>query len=205
MNFQNFYITLDTETGGLKASDNPVLEIAICVMNHNLEDVFEYNKLIVPYGNYSIQEQAFKANGLNVKLLEDKGEDVSVVCNEMIEILTKYKKGRNKPVICGHNIKKFDFLFLQEMFRFCKKDFLSYINEDFYIDTMWWSRARWLESTNYKLHTCCDNAGIELVDAHRALPDTKANKDLVKYLITNLRSEKNTEENVSRYRDGFEF
>ena len=42
---------------------------------------------------------------------------------------------------------------------------------------------RGLEQENYKLGTCCRKEGVELVNAHRALADTRANAELlIKYL-----------------------
>lgn len=39
----------------------------------------------------------------------------------------------------------------------------------YYIDTMHWAHISSLEQENYQLGTCCQLAGIDLVDAHRAL------------------------------------
>lgn len=203
MKFENYFITFDIETGGLKAEKNAVTEVAMIATNHLLEDVSEYESLIKPYGDYTIEEQALKATGMSLELIKT-GKEVEEVVGEIAKYLTKHKVGRNKPILCGHNIAKFDIPFMIEMFRYCKRDFLSLINEDFYIDTMWWGRIMWNESVNYKLSTCCDNAGVELVDAHRAMSDTRSNKDLVKYFLSNLRTE-GSKNNQKRFRETFQF
>ena len=60
---------------------------------------------------------------------------------------------------------------------------------------------------NYKLGTCCKAEGVELVDAHRALADTKANALL---MVQYLKSLRGTGEAVtakafkkSRFRESF--
>ena len=45
----------------------------------------------------------------------------------------------------------------------------------YYLDTMQIAHMAALEQQDYKLHTCCELFNIDLVNAHRALDDTKAN------------------------------
>jgi len=42
------------------------------------------------------------------------------------------------------------------------------------IDTLDIAHEMWEESPNFKLGTCCSKAGVELIESHRALPDTVA-------------------------------
>lgn len=205
MKFEPYYFVFDLETGGLNPIEHPVLEIAICVLDSDLNETEEYSSKIKPYGNYTITEGALKANGLSVEMLNFQGKNCDVVCNKVEALLKKYKNGKNKPILCGHNIKKFDIPFLEEFFKYNKKNLSKYIYEEI-IDTLFWSRVKWQESVNYKLGTCCSNADIELVDAHRALSDTRANKDLVKQFIRNLRNDNGqTKSKEERYRNTFEF
>jgi DNA polymerase III alpha subunit (gram-positive type) len=199
------FIVYDIETGGLKSTDHAVVEIAMIVLDNDLNEIEEYDNLIVPYSeNYKITEGALVVNGLTLDKI-NKGKDSKEVVKDIESIFKKYKKGRNKPILSGHNIVKSDNLFMEEFFKFHKSNFYGQVS-DFFIDTMWWGRMKWQESTDYKLSTCCDNAGIELVDAHRAMRDTRANKDLVKELIMSLRGDgrKNGDSEV-RYRQTFEF
>ena len=60
---------------------------------------------------------------------------------------------------------------------------------------------------DYKLSTCCQLAGIDLVDAHRALTDTKANALLLISYIKKLRGEGQTQlsnKKKIRFRNTFE-
>lgn len=207
MRFDVNFVTFDIETGGLKAEKNPVLEIALYSMEKGLDDNDDYNNIIKPYGDYVIEDAALAANGMNLDLINEKGIDSGQVVKDVIKYLKGNKVGRNLPVLCGHNIIKFDIPFMIEFFKFHGEDFTKYYNTDFLLDTMWWSRMYWLESPNYKLGTCCDNAGIELVDAHRAVSDTIANKELVKYFIKSLRSgeAEGEQKEKKRFRDTFKF
>ena len=40
----------------------------------------------------------------------------------------------------------------------------------------------------FNLTACCEQAGIQLIDAHRAMNDVEANKQLHEYLIKSLRN-----------------
>jgi DNA polymerase III alpha subunit (gram-positive type) len=201
--FEMNFIPLDTETGGLQALTNPICEISICPFTNDLENLPEYSNLIAPY-NSSLQytSGALQANGLSMSQIEN-GIPAKQVIEELCEYLTKLKKGKNLPVLICHNLK-FDISFLTEFFKFHKRDFLDFINPEFSIDTMWFSRMRWLESVNFKLGTCVSNAGLEMEAQHRALADTRATRDLAKYFIQNMRSEA-TGIKSERYRDKFEF
>lgn len=199
------FLTCDTETGGLSADKHPIAEIAFCAFNNvTLEDVGEYESLIKPYDNTKVyQQQALDANGLTMEDIKG-GKDSKVVIEEIIQFMKKLKCGNNKPIFVGHNFEKFDINFMVEFFAFHKKNILDYVDERIE-DTMWWSRYRRPESANYKLGTCVSNEGIELVNAHRALSDTRATKELFKGYIRNLRSTSNGNVEEKRFRHTFEF
>ena len=198
---------VDTETGGLSPSKNPLIEIACYPINENLVELKPYSSpIIAPYDdNLVYNDQALKVNGTSMNQIEN-GESSKIVCKEFVEYLKSLKKGRNLPILIGHNLK-FDIGFLEAFLSFHKKDLWSLINKEFQIDTMWWGRMKWPSSINYKLMTCCDNAGIELVNAHRAMSDTQSTKDLVKYFIRNLRSQgtQTEKKEEQRFRTQFQF
>lgn len=193
---------MDCETGGLKPANNPLLEIGASAMNFDLEDIGDYDSLIKTYDpSKKIEQQALVANGLTLYDIE-KGKDSKVVIEEFSNYLKSKKSGKNLPLICFHNAD-FDIGFLVEFFAFHKKDFSEFVNTDFILDTLWISRLKYKESTNYKLGTCCENAGVTLVNAHRAMTDVYATKELLKTYIRCLRSEGGS--NEKRVRDTFKF
>lgn len=187
-NIQNICV-FDLETTGLSAEKNAILEIACCPFDNQLKDLEEFDSGIMKiYDNREIAEQALQANGITRQQIQN-GIDSQEVADKFVKYLQKLKIGRNLPVMSGHNIKKFDLPFLSDFMKVHGYDLSKYINTDYEIDTMWECRLRWVELTNYKLGTCCEEMGVELNQAHRAINDTRANKDLVKELIRSLRSD----------------
>jgi DNA polymerase-3 subunit epsilon len=206
MIYRNNFVVFDLETGGLSPTKHAVVEVCFQSFDSDLKDGDEFVSLVKPYGEYEITPQALQANGLSIDQIMD-GRDAKDVVSEIEDYLKLKKIGREKPVLCGHNIIRFDIPFLCELFSFYKKDFMSLVNKDFIIDTMWWGRVCWQESVNYQLGTCCENAGIVLMNAHRASTDTTANKGLVKFFIRSLRGDGVRREvsEVKRFRETFQF
>ena len=197
-------VVFDTETTGLSKDKNAIIEIYCCGFDNELNDIKEFHSGVMKiYGNREIVEQALQANGITRDQIAT-GNDPQ----EQIEKLCAYFKslavGRNKPVVAGRNIDKFDLPFMNDMFAYFKKNLADYINDEFTIDTMHWARLKRVEQTNYKLGTCCEEEGIELINAHRAQADTIANKQLVKKYIQNLRSDSEMKKE-KRFRATFEF
>lgn len=190
--YQNFIIC-DFETGGLPSKtkkavyDVAVTEIALVAINSKLEIVEQASWLVKPYKEgLEYNPAAAAASGITKQMTEEQGEDIFFVQKEIVKFLKKYKQGSSLPVMGGHNFIKFDSEFMLNLFEFCKDDLLKYVNND-PEDTIKWSRLMWPESTNYKLGTCCENAGITLTNAHRALSDTVATAELFIYFMKNLR------------------
>jgi DNA polymerase III alpha subunit (gram-positive type) len=199
-------VTFDLETTGLVATKAAILEIACCPFDRNMKDLKEYESGIMKvYDNREVSQRALDANGITREQIAN-GRDSKEVIKEFIKYLISMKVGRAKPVVVGHNIDKFDLPFLDDFFTFHGEDLSKYINFDFTVDTMWWARLKRGEQTNFKLGTCCEVEGVELINTHRAITDTRANAALVKKYINNLRSESTTEELIEeRHRLTFEF
>jgi len=206
MKFEPNYVILDFETGGLSETKNPIVEMCLMAIDIDLNDIKTYETIVAPYGEYVIMPQALQANGMTIEQIK-AGKDSKIVIQEVIDFLKSLKVGREKPILCGHNIDHFDLPFLEEFFSFHKKTNLSdLVNDKFTIDTLWWGRNCWKESVNYQLGTCCENAGITLVDAHRASSDTAANKELVRFFLKNLRGQgQGSLKKEDRFRPTFQF
>lgn len=206
MKFEANFVVFDLETGGLSEEKHPVIEVAMFVLTNDLENGGSYDTLIKPYGDLEIQPQALAANNIDLDIVEKEGKDVKVVVDELYKFLGKQRVGREKPILVGHNIDNFDIPFLNALFNFGGKDLAKVVNEKFTIDTLWWSRLRWQESLNYKLGTCVQNAGIELVNAHRAVSDTVATRELFKQFLMGLRSGGDPSQiEEKRFRTTFQF
>lgn len=198
-------VVFDLETTGLSHEKNCLIEIACCPLNIELQELPEFHSGIMNvYDNREITDGALNANGITRDQIA-RGRDPKQVLEDLCKYFESLKVGRNLPVLCGHNIDKFDIPFLDNYFSFFKKDLSKYVNFDLTIDTMWWARLMWVEQENYKLGTCCSSAKIELVNAHRAIADTRANRSLVKYFLQNMRSESGSSNPKTRYRATFQF
>lgn len=195
----NYIIVADTETGGLpcKASkgkpekkaffDVALCEVALVVIDLNsLKIVSEYEALIQPYKDgLEYNPEAEKVHGLSVQNLKENGEDVKTVYQAIKALLLKYKNPRIGSILCGHNFQLFDVPFFEGLFEFNNDSLWNYVK--FVEDTMKLSWYRAIEQENYKLGTCCRLEGVELVDAHRALVDTRANALLMLKYIEHMR------------------
>lgn len=198
-------LVFDLETTGLSEEKHCITEIACCPISLRLEDLPEYTSgIIKPYGDREINQGALDVTGITREQLEN-GRDSKEVCNEVYKYIKSLHKTANKIVLAGHNIDSFDIPFLDIFFTYHKKDLSKLVNEKITIDTMWWARVKWEDSVNYKLGTCCQNENITLVDGHRALNDTRSNRELVKRFIKSLRGDGVLVKQEERPRIKFEF
>ena len=183
------YLPFDLETTGLLRDNPAILEAAFCPFNQDLEDLKEFDSGIIKvYDNRIVTEGALKANGITREQITN-GKDSQKVADELVKYLKSLANTPSKIVLCGQNSDEFDIPILIDFFEVHGYKLENYVNTSFTIDTMWWARVKHKESENYKLGTLCQNVGIDLVQAHRALADTRATKELVKSYISSLRGE----------------
>jgi len=203
--FRNI-VVYDFETGGLNSQKHAVTEVAMVrIDGETLEITGSYTSLIKPYNKEYI-DAALEVSGITMSMLEEEGKDVMEVIEEILDFLDESKSSSSKPILAGHNIDSFDNGFLEELFAMRKKKVDKYVNKTLTIDTLKWSRLKWLESPNFKLGQCCSNAGVVIKEAHRALPDTEANAKLVISFLKLLRGEVSAGEvKKERFRKTFKF
>jgi len=206
-------IVYDIETGGFSKEKNGLAEIAMIAIDIvTLEEVDRYEAIIAPYDNLegervTYTKDALAVNGLSMKQIES-GKPAKEVIADMMAFAKKHKRASKKPMLCGHNIEKFDNPWIDYFFLCHKKDASAHF-ESWCIDSMWWSALKWPndEIIDHKLGTCCEAVGIKLSNGHSAMPDTEANAKLVVSFIRSLRGESVViqQETKTRTRDNFIF
>jgi DNA polymerase III epsilon subunit-like protein len=232
----NSFVFLDFETGGLDPRRHAIMEIAaIAIKGDTLEKIDLVSTYVKPYGKdevtregkvereYGYDPEAMKSNGITFQDIEG-GVNIQEAVNLVIELCKKADlypgKGALRPIFFAHR-SAFDKGFLVQMFEFAKKTKelakYTYGEIDFYgnyqpemIDTISFSKFVYgadEDMTNFKLQSCITKAGIELNDAHKAINDTIAMKDMIASFIGKLRSDGPTNEvkAVNRFRDHFQF
>lgn len=201
----NSYIIIDFETGGLDCTKNPVMEFAgLAVHGVTLEEIVKYDNLVKPYDpKLYYDPRALQSNGLTVEMCQKDGiplrELVKDICSLCVEA-NIYKTKTAKPILIAHN-GDFDKNFFIDIFRRANVDMSEYLTGTFdpfgnfqpkMIDSIDWAKSCWADitdkQTNFKLASCCQRAGIELVDAHRAMNDVMPLTDLWRYFQARLRS-----------------
>lgn len=183
------YFVYDLETSGLKPDKAAVIEIAVIILNENLNKIAEYSSGIMRvYDDRDIEQAALDHNGITRQQIE-QGRDSKEVYKELIKFIKDTKITKSKLIMCGQNIIKFDNPHLEDFFRVHGGDLWKHVDGGFFLDTLLLGRCKHIESENYQLGTLCKNVGISLTDAHRAMRDTRANVDLIINYIRALRGE----------------
>lgn len=217
----------------------PVTEFAaIAIRGDDLSEIFRYDNYIKPYDDQlEYTSGAEKITGITKELVEKEGVSLNDFMNDFMEICKEanYFSSRYfKPVIVGHNLQ-YDINFLIDLAQRTKKDLskvlhggwvsnkfqYSYEDEileswvDIYqpsfIDTLIESKKVWGETSmpKFGLTDCCNQAGIDIIQAHKAMNDVEANVELFRYLIRKSRGGdvemKEEENNNNRFRKTFKF
>lgn len=220
----NPFIIFDFETGGLDPNKNAVTEIAmLCVDGVKLQEVGRYESYIKPY-LMEYEDNALKYTGLTLELLERKGKELSVVVEELTKAIDEWREKTDttshtkKPILVGHNVL-FDIGFMQAIMKATGYDYTRYFSTSdknfgtkrhiHYIDTVVISRMTWAADptmTSFNLTSCVNKAGLELVDAHKAMNDVVATKELFVNFVNRLRNDNGEDiNNKVRVRDEFTF
>lgn len=151
------YCVLDTETTGLSAYYDEIIEIGILRVRNN-EIVDRYDQLIKP--NFDIDDFITVLTGITNEMLEGM-PSISSVKNDVLSFISE-------DIILGHNTS-FDMRFLNEGF----KEQLT----NRYMDTMQFARKLYPELQHHRLSDLTDYLGLHN-NEHRALSDCTSTKEL---------------------------
>jgi DNA polymerase III epsilon subunit-like protein len=183
------FIIFDCETGGFDYEKNPITQIALLTIDgKTLEEKDRFETYIKPYDDLVITKDALNITGLKMSDIQ-KGLDKK----EAVDVLMKYFKKNvvnnrreNRPVLVGHNVQ-FDIGFIFYLFESCKKDLFSFVS-DSSLCTMVQAKMCFPDTDSLKLEKVCEQAGIKLNDAHKAMNDVIATTELFRYFTSKLRS-----------------
>lgn len=151
------YCVVDTETTGLSAYYDEIIEIGILKVRNN-EIVDHYNQLIKP--TFEIDDFITGLTGITNDMLEGM-PSISSVKTDVLSFI-------GDDIILGHNTS-FDMRFLNEGFK------TKLTNQ--YMDTMQFARKLYPELKHHRLSDLTDYIGLHN-NEHRALSDCIATKEL---------------------------
>lgn len=222
----NPLIVIDFETGGLSNLENPVTEVGALLMNGaTLESIVSYDNLIKPYDDKLIYDpRAAKVTGITKELCQREGVPLKQVVNDLVTLIQEgqsYSRKTAKPLFVAHNWP-FDRGFLMNIFARAKVDLSKLVDGGIdhtgtfipsAFDTEDMAKQCWADmceiTTKFRLGVCCQRAGIDYIDGHRAMSDVIPTADLFRYFSTRLRSGSNevtvSHGNISVHRQTFEW
>lgn len=172
------YIAFDTETTGLSADDDVIIEVGAVKFVEGLA-VGSYGSLVdegVP-----VPASAYRINHISTRMLEESGEAPEVVYQELVEFLGEGLRG--KLYICAHNAS-FDMSFLESAL-----ERFGYSGTILYIDTLSLSRKLIKGLPNYKQDTVADYFGIKNLKSHRAVSDAEVCGKILNNLLALKKAE----------------
>lgn len=201
----NGYIVFDFETGGFSCKKNPAAELAaIGLSGHDLAEVSRMESVIAPYDdNLSYDDGAVRIHGLDRTTCANEGKELKEVVLDFCKVCEEVNEGKtrfSKAILVAHNAY-FDIPFLLDIFKRVKLDPKKWLAgsmdyygnwQPLYIDTVTMSKMMdggdVGDAEDFKLHSACSRAGIDLVDAHRAMADTASLSQMLRNYINRMRS-----------------
>lgn len=179
-------VYFDLETGGTEER-HPIIQLAAVAHSHNGEELGTYNERL-KFDPAQCDPEALAINHYSAEKWLDAIEPLEAVTRfskwikKFASVKKTSKKGKTYYLarLAGYNSIKFDAPRLERLFREHDR-FLPADKKvlDVFQLVLWWLQVHpevSLEDT--KLGTVCTYFGIELEEAHDALPDTRATAEL---------------------------
>ena len=167
------------------------------LLDSDLKDIMQI------YFDNAYNPQALEVTKIPVKLLIEEGIKYEEAFSKVYNFIKTHTVGNSKPIIAGHNIgwlprrivkgkevapNGFDNPFMETFFEDNKSDFFASVN-DLMIDTLQMARLKYWELPSYSLGVVANELGLTLKEAHRALPDTIANAQVLVKMLKSLKGD----------------
>lgn len=172
---QNIRLFIDTETTGLNPKYHSVIQIAaILDIDEYIIDTF--NVKVRPVNGGGISQESLEF--LNIKesdFLNPEYLDDDVAYQQLLDFMLKHYLDKDQFTIIGHNIR-FDIDVLNTLFLRNQDDLHTFPFAIF--DTLQYARENMPECDKYNLGFLCEHFGLKLENAHDAMADITANREL---------------------------
>ncbi len=190
----NKYLFVDTETTGFNPSIHTVHQVA-GIISIDGKEVDEFNFEMRPHPDKQIEEKALAVSGLKISDVISRDLTSGQACTEFRLILEQHVDKYNKAdkfILVAYNAS-FDASFLNAWFKSHGNDFFfGLVHGGAYLDPL--QLALFLEIKekkriflpNRKLETVASTLGIKLDNAHDALADIRATKQVLSELWKRL-------------------
>lgn len=162
------FVILDLETTGFKPTSAGITEVAIISIENGNEETFE--TLVNP--ELPIPAEITKITGITDEMVADKPK-----IHEIMPVIDELFKG---SIFVAHNVP-FDWSFLDFAFRLHLKQSLKMPS----LCTLRLAR-KFLNLRSNKLAIVAEHYGISLTNAHRAMNDTVAVRDVLFQMFDTL-------------------
>jgi DNA polymerase III alpha subunit (gram-positive type) len=149
----------------------------------------EYKDITKLFFDKSYSPGALEATHITKELLMKEGIQRGEAALQIEDFFKKHTEANNKPILSGHNIKKFDNPFFDAFLSLHSITLKALICETQMIDTLEWARLRWFDMPSYALGVVANELGVTLKGAHRALADTQANAQFLIKMLQSFRGE----------------
>lgn len=180
---------LDLETTGLDPVKNSVIQFA-AIVEYDGEEVDRVDIKMQPFDDAEVEEEALAKIGITIDDMMGwvgHHEGFELVKEFLNRHIDPYDKN-DKFWVAGFNIR-FDLDFLQRFFRYNGDKYgigtyfnWKYIDVMALVNLMAWKGK--INLPNHKLITVCEHFGIILENAHDAMDDTEASRDLIRKLLS---------------------
>jgi DNA polymerase III epsilon subunit-like protein len=183
----------DFETGGIDHKRNPILQAA-WILELNGEVIAEKCFDVKPGNDDEFNLGALAVNNFTIERMQ-KGKELSYVLCAMVQDLKSAVKGSDKTILCGHNVH-FDINFLVVAADKTRENIRNYVDLSNSLCTCaiarFLSYRKLIHVRNHKLVTLAEHFQIP-INAHDALGDVKATREVFYRLNGYMRREENNE------------